>query len=89
MPRNRDSLGWVYYKKGNHSEALKELKRAVELTGDDPVIFEHLGDVYIKLNRISSAIDSWNESLKYHEKEKGLKERVEKKIKQHRITQND
>ncbi|MBI3356905.1 MAG: tetratricopeptide repeat protein, partial [Nitrospirae bacterium] len=37
-----DSLGWAFYKSGLLAEALTEIKRAVALVGDDPVIYEHL-----------------------------------------------
>ncbi len=76
----RDSLGWVYFKKGRYDDALREIKKAVEMTDDDPVIYEHLGDVYLELNNKKATIDAWEKSLKFHEKEEGLKERVEEKI---------
>ena len=43
-----DSLGWAYYQQGKYPDALRELKRAVDKAKEDPVIFEHLGDAYIK-----------------------------------------
>ena len=43
-----DSLGWAFYQQGRYPEALRELKRAVELAKDDAVIFEHLGDASLK-----------------------------------------
>jgi predicted negative regulator of RcsB-dependent stress response len=64
-----------------YEEALKEIKRATEMEKDDPVIFEHLGDVYLKLDNKDAALEAWEKSLEYHEKEDGLKERLEKKIK--------
>jgi tetratricopeptide (TPR) repeat protein len=77
----RDSLGWVYFKKDMHNDALREIKKAAETMKDDPVVFEHLGDVYMKLDNKKAAMDAWEKSLKFHETEEGLKERVEKKIK--------
>jgi tetratricopeptide (TPR) repeat protein len=58
-----DSLGWVYYRLGRLDEARLQLERAVELTGGDPVVHEHLGDVYrdLKLNR--QARDQYRLSL--------------------------
>jgi tetratricopeptide (TPR) repeat protein len=76
----RDSLGWVYFKKGLFNEALKEIKKASEIEKNDPVIFEHLGDVYKNLDNKEAAIDAWKKSLEFHEKEEGLKERIEEKI---------
>jgi tetratricopeptide (TPR) repeat protein len=45
-----DSMGWVYYRLGRLEEARRELERAVHLTGGDPVVLEHLGDVYKIMN---------------------------------------
>jgi tetratricopeptide (TPR) repeat protein len=41
-----DSLGWAYFKLGKYDEALKHLLRAAELVKDDPLVLEHIGDVY-------------------------------------------
>jgi tetratricopeptide (TPR) repeat protein len=75
-----DSLGWVYFKLGKQKEALKYLKKALETVKDDPVLYEHLGDVYEAMGNPGEALDAWNNSVKFHEKEAGLKERVEEKI---------
>jgi len=50
-----DSLGWVYYQRGKYSEALLQLEKANELVPSDPVILEHLGKTYLKLNRKNEA----------------------------------
>ncbi len=58
-----DSLGWVYYKKEMYPQALESLQKANALL-EDPVIYDHLGDVYFKLNEIENAKKYWNLSLK-------------------------
>lgn len=58
-----DSLGWAFYKSGLLAEALAEIKRAVALVGDDPVIYEHLGEIYMKQQRLSDAREAWLHSL--------------------------
>lgn len=58
-----DSLGWVLYKSGLLAEALMEIKKAVALVGDDPVIYEHLGEIYLKQQKVSDARDAWLHSL--------------------------
>jgi predicted negative regulator of RcsB-dependent stress response len=63
-----------------YSEALKEIKKASEIENDDPIIFEHLGDVYEKMDNKEAATKAWKKSLEFHEKEKGLRERIENKI---------
>ena len=58
-----DSLGWAFFKSGQVSEALVELKRAAALVGDDPVIYEHLGDIYATQQRLSDAREAWLHAL--------------------------
>ena len=41
-----DSYGWVLYRQGDLPGARENLERAVKLTDGDPVVREHLGDVY-------------------------------------------
>ncbi|MGH7742902.1 MAG: tetratricopeptide repeat protein, partial [Candidatus Eiseniibacteriota bacterium] len=50
-----DSMGWVLYRLGHLEEARVQLERAVDLTAGDPIVCEHLGDVYkdLKLNDLA------------------------------------
>jgi len=75
-----DSLGWVFFKLGKHDEALKNLIRASEIVKDDPVILEHIGDVYNSMGNKEKAKKYWEKAREFQEKEERLKERVEKKI---------
>ena len=43
-----DSLGWIYFQRGELEEAEEYLTRAISLI-KDPEIYEHLGDLYIKM----------------------------------------
>ena len=48
-----DSLGWVLFRRGQIEEARKQLERAAALPdGDDPVIWDHLGDTYQKMAHV-------------------------------------
>jgi tetratricopeptide (TPR) repeat protein len=58
-----DSLGWVLFKKGLYQEALIHLEKAVQLTSDDPIILEHLGDAYLKVHDKENALKYYKESL--------------------------
>ena len=82
-----DSLGWIYYKKGNLDKAAELLEKAAELTGDDPNIMEHLGDVYNDKGDRLKALEYYERGLKLinknqdlDEEEKELKTRLETKI---------
>ena len=60
-----DSLGWVHYQRGDYEDAAAQLEEAVKLRQQepDPVIYDHLGDAYLKLNRIDDACEAWRKSL--------------------------
>jgi tetratricopeptide (TPR) repeat protein len=73
-----DSLGWVYYKKGDFEQAAEHLERAVQLVPDDPTIREHLGDLYNKMAQPQKALDAYRRSLMLNP-ENSLD--IEKKIK--------
>jgi len=73
-----DSLGWVEFRKGKFDQALVNLLRAAKGTEhDDPVIFEHIGDTYLKLNRVPEALESWQKALALDPKNKNLAEKIE------------
>jgi tetratricopeptide (TPR) repeat protein len=59
-----DSLGWVYFKKGLHAQALKVLLHAAELLkSDDAVVFDHIGDAFEKLGKTSEAVTYWQKAF--------------------------
>jgi tetratricopeptide (TPR) repeat protein len=58
-----DSLAWALFKSGLLTESLTEMKRAVALAGDDPVLYEHLGDIYAKQRNLSEAREAWLHAL--------------------------
>lgn len=64
-----DSLGWVLYRRGQFDEARKQLELAGGLPeGDDPLIWDHLGDVYVALREPDRAIAAWQKSLGFYER---------------------
>jgi tetratricopeptide (TPR) repeat protein len=59
-----DSLGWVLFRLGQLDGARTQLERAVVLTGRDPVVCEHLGDVYKELKFNELARQLYEQSLR-------------------------
>lgn len=59
-----DSLGWVLFRKGDHAAARGELEKAAALaTGaDDPVVWDHLGDVCFRQDDKPKAIQHWKKA---------------------------
>ncbi|RJP83629.1 MAG: tetratricopeptide repeat protein [Desulfobacteraceae bacterium] len=74
-----DSLGWLYYKKGEFKEALAMLEKAISLVPDDPIILEHIGDVHMKINNREKALEFYQRALLKKEKDKeSLLEKINK-----------
>lgn len=59
-----DTLGWVYFKKGEYAKALTYLEKAHEFAPDVGVIAEHLGDVYLKLKKDDKARNAYLKARK-------------------------
>lgn len=75
----RDSMGWVHYRLGDFPAAVRELELAVALSPDDPTIYEHLGDAYLKATDTEKARKAYLKSLELHE-EKDKKDAVRRKL---------
>ena len=58
-----DSLGWVYFQRGEYQRAVEALERASQLEPDEPVILEHLGDAYREVSRSTDAASAWRRAL--------------------------
>ncbi len=59
-----DSLGWVYFQKGDLGRAVALLEKADAVSGGDPTIVEHLGDAYRRAGRPADAEKAWRRALK-------------------------
>ncbi|MFO0919519.1 MAG: tetratricopeptide repeat protein [Planctomycetaceae bacterium] len=86
----QDSLGWVLFKLGRFEEARTPLEKACSLstgTGDG-TLWDHLGDVYHRLNLLDKAVEAWEKALSITEQEAGadpqLKQRLVDKLKQYK-----
>lgn len=64
-PSNQDTYGWVLYKMGYYEEAKVWIEKAIENGSENnPVILEHLGDVYWKMGDTAKAVELWDRALK-------------------------
>ena len=74
-----DTYGWVLYKMGKYKPALKEIKRALDMSKDrDPELLEHMGYVLKSLRKCDEAVNYWQESLKRDPTKTYLNEEIEK-----------
>ena len=72
-----DSLGWVHYQRGEYRAAVDELERALRILGEDPVIFEHLGDAYAALSRYKDALTAYRQSDRLQDDNPKLREKIQ------------
>jgi tetratricopeptide (TPR) repeat protein len=83
-----DSLGWVLFRKGDWQGARRELEKAVSLPvgEDDPVVWDHLGDVYFRLKEVDKASGAWRKAIELYksggrrrpdERYRGIKEKLQ------------
>ena len=63
-----DSLGWVLFKRGKAKDAVEPLEKATrkltEISSTDATVFEHLGDVYFRLQDAGKAKKAWQDAEK-------------------------
>jgi tetratricopeptide (TPR) repeat protein len=78
-----DSLGWLYYQKGDMQKALQNLMRANELAPGEGVILQHIGEVYWALGEQDKAKLFFAKAFKgrLEEKEKILLQELLRKLK--------
>ena len=73
-----DSLGWAYYRLGELDSARVELERAIRLSGEDPVILEHLGDVELADGDRDAAYESYRRALELDPDNEPLRQKMER-----------
>ncbi len=87
-----DSLGWVYYMRAVPllgtvaaptgvtylEQAREQLFHAAELTGGDPVISEHLGDVHMALDDRTRAFEFYQEAVRLEHRQEEQPNLIEK-----------
>lgn len=63
-PTIADTLGWIEFRRGNHSEALRLIIDAAEELGQNPEVQYHLGMAYLMMGQEAPAKIALNEAVK-------------------------
>ena len=74
-----DSLAWAYFKLGRYADALKPMEKASLLEPVDPIVTDHLGDVYWMNDRKLEARFQWRRALSFEPTETD-KTRIQRKL---------
>ena len=63
-----DSLGWIYFKKGDLENASLYVRRALSHVPSEPAVCEHMGDIYLQKKELGKAIEYYKKALSLGEK---------------------
>lgn len=66
LPTFLDTYGWILYKRGNYKKAKEYIEKAIEKEDEaaSGTLWEHLGDIYYKLNDREKALEFWLKAKK-------------------------
>ncbi len=74
-----DSLAWVYFKQQEYNKALAMQLDAVKEIQADPVMMEHLGDIYWRKNQAEDARKSWQKAIEFkHDEPSKIEQKIER-----------
>ena len=68
-----DSLAWAYFRLGQYEKAVEPMEKASLLEPVDPIVTDHLGDVYWAVGRQREAKFQWHRALSFDPEEKDAK----------------
>ncbi len=71
-----DTYGWIHYQMGDYKTALEYITKAVTFNDASAEVFEHLGDIYIKINEPQKALDAWRKALELEPERESIIERI-------------
>ncbi|MBN1867583.1 tetratricopeptide repeat protein [Candidatus Sumerlaeota bacterium] len=74
-----DSLGWVYFKKGEIDKAVEYLSAAARLEQTDPTIREHLAEAYLAKGNDDRALSEFKKALELST-DKSQTEEIQRRI---------
>lgn len=74
-----DSLGWVLFQLGRYDESVGYMETAASLEAVDPIVNDHLGDVYWAVGRKIEANFQWHRALSF-DPEPELADRIRRKL---------
>ena len=77
-PHIADSLAWVLYRLGKYDEAWEAICKSIRLGADHPVIWEHYGDIALKIGNMAEARKGYTNALKsQHDDPESIRKKIE------------
>lgn len=78
-----DSLAWAYFKKKNYVKAAELMEEVIDMVPGEAISLDHLGDIYLALNRKREAIYFWRQAKDLAKPEDEITENIQKKLSKH------
>jgi len=73
-----DSYAWVLYRLGRIDEAEVQIRQAIKHTiQEDPVVYDHFGDILARQGRMPEARDQWTKALELDPENETIKEKLQ------------
>jgi tetratricopeptide (TPR) repeat protein len=74
-----DSYAWVMYKLKKYNEALKYQLLALESNqNEDAILYEHMGDIYLALDKPQEASNHWEKALELDPDNESIKGKLQR-----------
>ncbi len=78
-----DSLAWAHYKKKEYKKAAELMEKVIDMVPGEAISLDHLGDIYLAMNRKREAIYFWKQAKDLAEPEDEITEKVKEKLRLH------
>ena len=77
-----DSLAWAYFKKKNYVKAAELMEEVIDMVPGEAISLDHLGDIYLALNRKREAIYFWRQAKDLAKPEDEITDKILIKLKE-------
>lgn len=77
-----DTYAWVLFVEKNYEQAKTFIEKALKnAKGDktDNTLWEHAGDIYIKLGQTDKALEAWEQAVRMGSESKSIKQKIKQK----------
>ena len=78
-----DSLAWAYFKKKDYVKAAELMEEVIDMVPGEAVSLDHLGDIYLAMNRKREAVYFWRQAKDLAKPEDEISEKIQMKLKEY------
>jgi tetratricopeptide (TPR) repeat protein len=82
VPQFKDTLGWVYYRRGEYKDAAPLLEEAVKELPDVAMVRYHLGMTYVAMGEPAKASEQLGKGLELASNDADVKEKIQTALQQ-------